>query len=153
MTRERNPGSPAWLPSFRDGAVVRFMNQGGGSEEPDQAWEGFRIVVLQYASDPITFFEPSSAWRAPAWLQKPRGPDVSEDLRWFPIVTMLQLAADMVVGTAPRGFGHEYAPADYISAWLALAEPQGWTEPEIERLQQLFECSEVSAHGRCVLPD
>ena len=153
MTRDRHPGSPAWLPRFRDGAVVRFMNQGGGIEEADQAWEGFRIVVLQYASDPITFFEPSAAWRAPAWLKKPRGPDVSPDLRWFPIVTMLQLAADMVVGTAPRGFGHEYAPADYISAWLALTEPQGWTEAEIGRLRQLFECSEVSAHGRCVMPD
>jgi len=153
MTRDRDAGSPAWLPSFRDGAVVRFMNQGGGTKPPGQAWDGFRIVVLQYASDPITFFEPSSAWRAPAWLQTPRGPDVSPDLRWFPIVTMLQLAADMVVGTAPRGFGHEYAPTDYISAWLALMEPEGWTQSEIERLRQLFACSEVTAHGRCVLPD
>jgi uncharacterized membrane protein len=139
MTRDREPGSPAWLPRYRGGSVVRFMNQDGDSAETDAAWDGFRIVFLQYASDPITFFDPSIAWREPAWMQKPRGPDVSPDLRWFPVVTMLQLAADMVVGTAPRGFGHEYAPADYIDAWLALAEPEGWTPSEIERLRGVFE--------------
>lgn len=149
MTRDRDPGSPAWLPKFRDGAVVRFMNQNSGAGEYDQSWDGFRIIVLQYASDPITFFEPSSAWRVPDWLRTPRGPDVSPDLRWFPIVTMLQLAADMVVGTSPQGFGHEYAPAHYISAWLALMEPKGWTKSEIERLRRLFDCSEGSSHGRC----
>jgi uncharacterized membrane protein len=45
----------------------------------------------------------------------------------------------MVVGTAPRGFGHEFAPADYIEAWLALAEPKGWTPSEVARLRGLFE--------------
>ena len=139
MVRDRDPGSPAWLPRFRDGAVVRFMNQGGEREGGYAPWGDFRIVVLQYPSDPITFFEPSSAWRAPAWMKEPRGPDVTPDLRWFPIVTMLQLAADMVVGTAPRGFGHEYSPRDYISAWLALTAPTGWTTGEIDRLEKLFE--------------
>lgn len=49
-------------------------------------------------------------------MRGPRGPDVSPDLRWFPIVTMLQLAADMMLGTAPQGFGHEYGPVDYRHA-------------------------------------
>jgi uncharacterized membrane protein len=139
MTQDRDPGSPAWLPRFRDGAVVRFMNQNQGVERGYGPWSDFRIVVLQYASDPITFFEPSSAWRSPDWMRAPRGPDVSEDLRWFPVVTMLQLAADMGLGTSPRGFGHEYAATDYIDAWLALTEPEGWTEAELERLRQLLE--------------
>ncbi|MBP6723186.1 MAG: alpha/beta-hydrolase family protein [Halioglobus sp.] len=139
MTRDREPGSPAWLPRYRGGAVARFMNQTSGPVEGYAAWNDFRIVFLQYASDPITFFDPSIAWSEPAWMREPRGPDVSPDLRWFPVVTMLQLAADMVVGTAPRGFGHEYAPADYIEAWLALAEPEGWTPSELERLRGLFE--------------
>ena len=139
IVRDRDPGSPAWLPKFRDGAVVRFMNQGQAREGDYAPWGDFRIVVLQYASDPITFFEPSAAWRAPAWMKEPRGPDVTPDLRWFPVVTMLQLAADMVVGTAPRGFGHEYSPRDYISAWLALTAPPGWTSAEIEGLEKLFE--------------
>ena len=139
MTRDRAAGSPAWLPRFRDGSVVRFMNQTSGPLEGYGAWSDFRIVFLQYASDPITFFDPSIAWNEPDWMKPPRGPDVSPDLRWYPLVTMLQLTADMVVGTAPSGFGHEFAPADYIEAWLALAEPEGWTPGELERLRKVFE--------------
>jgi len=139
MTRDREPESPAWLPRYRGGSVVRFMNQNSGPLQGYGAWNDFRIVFLQYASDPITFFDPRIAWSEPDWMHEPRGPDVSPDLRWFPLVTMLQLAADMVVGTAPRGFGHEYAPADYIEAWFALAEPKGWTPSELERLRSLFE--------------
>ncbi len=139
MTRDREAGSPAWLPRYRDGSVVRFMNQTSGPQAGYGDWNDFRIVFLQYASDPITFFDPSIAWNEPDWMKQPRGPDVSPDLRWFPVVTMLQLAADMVVGTAPRGFGHEFAPSDYIEAWLALAEPGGWTPAELERLRTVFE--------------
>jgi uncharacterized membrane protein len=139
MTRDREAGSPAWLPRFRDGSVVRFMNQTSGPLEGYGAWSDFRIVFLQYASDPITFFDLSIAWEEPDWMKPPRGPDVSPDLRWYPLVTMLQLVADMVVGTAPSGFGHEFAPADYIEAWLALAEPEGWTPAELERLRKQFE--------------
>jgi len=94
---------------------------------------------LQYASDPITFFSPQTAWRAPDWMREPRGPDVSPGLRWFPIVTMLQLAADMMVGTAPKVVGHEYAATHYIDAWLALTEPAGWNGSELTRLRTLFE--------------
>jgi uncharacterized membrane protein len=139
MTQDRDPGSPAWLPRFRDGAVVRFMNQTQGPLEGYGAWGDFRIVFLQYASDPITFFDFDAAWREPAWMREPRGPDVSPDLRWFPVVTMLQLGADTMVGTAPRGFGHVFAPSDYIDAWLALTEPEGWSPEEIERLKRRFE--------------
>lgn len=139
MTRERDPGSPAWLPRYRNGSVVRFVNESTGAEQGYGPWGDFRIVVLQYASDPITFFEPGAAWRAPGWMDDPRGPGVSPDLRWFPIVTMLQLSADMVVGTAPPGFGHEYAHRDYLRAWLALTGAKGWTPAEIERLEREFD--------------
>jgi len=133
-TARRDAGSPAWLPRFRNGNVMRFMNH---HQAPPQggAWGSFRIIFLQYASDPIVFFSPQSAWRQPDWMLHPRGPDVSPELRWFPVVTMLQTAADMMVGTSPSGFGHEYAPADYLEAWRALSEPAGWTEAELARLR------------------
>jgi len=139
MTRDREPCSPAWLPKYRGGSVVRFMNQTSGLREGYAAWNDFRIVFLQYASDPITFFDFNIAWSEPDWMLTPRGPDVSPDLRWFQVVTMLQEGADQIVGKAARGFGHEYAHSDYIDAWLALAEPEGWTPSEIERLRELFE--------------
>jgi uncharacterized membrane protein len=139
VTAQRDPGSPAWLPQFRGGAVVRFANQDQRLDRGDARWGNFRIAFLQYASDPITFFSSGAAWREPQWMREPRGPDVSPDLRWFPVVTMLQLAADMVIGATPRGFGHEYAADDYIDAWYALTEPAGWTEAELARLREHFE--------------
>ena len=136
VTDQREPGSPAWLPRFRDDAVVRFMNQQGGFDLGRAPWGSFRIGFLQYASDPITFFSPGMLTQEPEWLQDPRGPDVSDDLRWYPVITMLQLAVDMLAGTsAPRGYGHEYAASHYIDAWYALTEPEGWTNEALDRLR------------------
>src|SRR5262252_6499568 len=60
LTDHRNAGSPAWLPRFRDGSFVRFMNQHGEFADrasgASAAWGSMRIVYLQYASDPVTFF-------------------------------------------------------------------------------------------------
>jgi uncharacterized membrane protein len=134
-TARRDPGTPPWRPEFRKGAVVRFMNQGGVTGAKGNPWGKFRILFLQYPSDPITFFSPAAAWRAPDWMDEPRGKDVSPSLRWFPVVTMLQLAIDMAVGTAPEGFGHTIAASDYIEAWLALTEPPGWDEAALARLR------------------
>jgi uncharacterized membrane protein len=138
LTARREPGSPARLPRFRGGSVVRFMNQ-EGSLEPHATWGPLRMLYLQYASDPLTFFSLRSLYREPEWMREPRGPDVSPQLRWFPIVTMVQLAADMpVAGAAPPGYGHNFAPEHYIDAWLALTEPKGWTEADTRRLKSLY---------------
>lgn len=138
VTRERDPGSPAWLPTFRGGAVVRFMNQYRGLDAPESAWGDFRISYLQYGSDPITFFDPRILYREPDWMREPRAPDVSPDLRWYPVVTMLQLLGDLAVGRAPPGYGHTIAAEHYLDAWMALTEPEGWSEAEFERLRQRF---------------
>ncbi len=142
VTNSRTPDSPAWLPRFRDGSVVRFMNQHVGLEEQGEKWGAFRIAFLQYASDPVTFFSPQTLWREPQWMREPRGPDVSPDLTWYPIVTTLQLFADIAVGGAPPGYGHEFAAEHYIDAWRALTEPEGWPDAEIERLKARFAAEE-----------
>lgn len=136
VTAERDPGSPAWLPVFGGGAVVRFGNHFGGYDKGDVPWGSFRLAYLQHGSDPIVFFEPQALYRRPAWMIAPRARDVSPDLHWYPIVTMFQLAADMHAGAAPMGFGHSYAPADYVRAWLALTEPRGWTKEDLQRLRE-----------------
>ncbi len=51
-------------------------------------------------SDPITFFSPSSLWHKPDWMKPPVGPDVSPELRWYPVVTFLQLGLDMAIALA-----------------------------------------------------
>jgi uncharacterized membrane protein len=136
ITANRNQGSPAWLPEFRNSRFVRFMNQNGPTVPPDTPWGPMRVVYLQYASDAITFFAYRDAYRAPAWMNAPRGPDVSPELRWYPVVTMLQLALDMAVATeAQMGFGHVYAPEHYVDAWVAVTDVHDWSADALAQLK------------------
>jgi len=139
LTDARNPGSTAWLPEFRDGSFARFMNQNGGTVPKDAPWGPLRIVYLQYASDPVVFFDYRDLYRPPAWLNYPRGPDVSSALRWSPIVFVLQLAIDTAVANgAPIGYGHVYAPQHYIDAWLQVTGLDDWSTQDITRLKDHF---------------
>lgn len=138
ITVHRNPGSPQWLPTYRDGRIVRFTAQQNAldSEKP---WSPIRNVYIQYASDPMVFFSPSLLYRKPDWLIGERGPDVSPHLRWYPIVTFLQIAFDLPLATSiPIGFGHNYSPHHYIDGWIAVTSPQGWDDPTITRLKDMF---------------
>jgi len=136
FTEHRNAGSPAWLPEFRDGSLVRFMNQDGGTVPDEAPWGPLRIVYLQYASDAITFFDYRTLWRRPDWMDAPRGPDVAPELRWYPLVSLLQLALDMAVaGGTPIGYGHVFAPEHYVDAWVAVTDPPGWSEHDLVQLR------------------
>ena len=138
-TAERDPGSPAWLPRFRDGSVIRFANQYGGADVASAPWGPIRFVYLQHASDPIVFFEPDAGYREPAWMIPPLGPDVSPSLHWFPVVTLLQLGLDMALATtAPMGYGHVYAPEDHIDPWIQVTQPPAWAPAEVARLKEFF---------------
>lgn len=137
-TQGRTPGSPAWLPRFRDSSIIRFTNQENALDIPRASWGPIRIVFLQYASDPITFFDPAILYRRPEWLDEPRGPDVSRRFRWFPVVTMLQLAVDMIASpSSPMGYGHVYAPEHYIDAWVHVTDVK-WSAEEVARLKAFF---------------
>lgn len=137
ITASRRPESPEWLPQFRDGSVARFLNQHGEPESVRGGWGRFRIVYLQYASDPVTFFSVRSFFRQPNWLQRPRGHDVSPKLQWYPVVTAVQLAADIAAGmeAAPPGFGHNFAQEHFLDGWVALSGPPGWTLEDSRRLK------------------
>lgn len=136
ITANRNEGSPAWLPQFRDGRFVRFMNQDGSTVSADAPWGPMRVVYLQYASDAIVLFAYRYAYQRPAWMQEPRGPDVSPELRWYPIVTMLQLAVDMpAANSTPMGYGHVYAPEHYVDAWIAVTDVRNWSPEAIAKLK------------------
>jgi uncharacterized membrane protein len=139
FTRNRDPESPVWRPRFGDGSLVRFTNQESALEIPGATWGPVRLVYLQYASDPITFFSPDLFFREPQWLSGERGPDVSPELSWFPVVTALQVVFDMAGASAlGPGLGHLYAAEDYIDAWMAVTDPRGWAPPEVARLKARF---------------
>lgn len=135
-TRNREPGSPVWLPRFRDSSIVRFTNQQNQLNKPGDRWGPMRIVYLQYGSDPITFFEPSSFYREPEWMRGRRAPDVSPSFVWIPGVTFTQLGVDMITGMGtPPGTGHVFAAEHYMDAWVAVTEPTGWTEEGLASLR------------------
>jgi len=135
-TRNRNPGTPEWLPTYGDGAILRFTNQQNHLDDAPAPWGPMRLVFLQYASDPITFFTSDALWRKPDWMKAPVGPDVSPELRWYPVVTLLQLGLDMAIALAvPIGHGHYYAPQHYVDGWVAVTQPEGWSPDDVERLK------------------
>jgi uncharacterized membrane protein len=112
------------------------MNQNGATVPADTPWGPMRIVYLQYASDPITLFSHRDAYHAPAWMTPPRGPDVSPNLQWYPIVTMLQIGLDMAVATStPIGYGHVFAPEHYVDAWVAVTDVRNWSPDALARLK------------------
>jgi uncharacterized membrane protein len=136
VTRARNAGSPPWLPQYRDGSAIRFSSQTNNLQNATAPWGDFRIIYLQYASDAITFFDPNALWRKPAWLADPRGPDVSPDFTWLPVVTFLQLTVDVMTAVVPPfGHGHNYRFDHYLDGWVALTDPPGWTPERIEALK------------------
>lgn len=139
LAREnRNPGSPAWRPLAGNGSLVRTMNQFGGLEGDFAPWGPIRMVFLNYGSDAIVVFNPASAWQPPDWMARPRAPDVAPELRWFPLVTTVQLGLDMTISLNVPGFGHSYVARDYIDAWAATLDPEGWTDARAEALKAIF---------------
>lgn len=138
ITNHRNEGSPQWLPEFRDGSYARFTNQNNALKLPNSHWGPMRIVYLQYASDPIIFFDPKDFYREPDWMKTPRGPDVSPQLKWYPVVSMLQIGIDLMLATTtPIGHGHVYAPQHYIDAWVEVTDVK-WSQADIDRLKEHF---------------
>lgn len=137
-TTNRDAGSPEWLPIYDDGRHLRYIADQGDLDRPDAPWAQSRVVYLQHASDPITWWSPNLILNQPDWLEEARGRDVVGATRWIPFVTFLQVSADMAVSTGvPDGHGHNYLSA-IPYAWQAILEPAGWTDADTERLQPLL---------------
>lgn len=137
LTRERESASPAWQPVFAGGRSVRFLNRQPNPLRGD--WPAPRIVYLQHPSDPVTFWGVDALWRPPEWMDEPRGFDVPDALRWFPIVSGLQAVGDLLDQLdVPPGFGHVYA-TEYVRGWVSVAPPPGWDEADTVRLERLLD--------------
>ena len=138
LTINRDAGSPQWLPIYDDGDHVRFVARPDDLNRPDQRWDRPRVVYLQHASDPIAWWRPDLLFHRPDWLTEPRGYDVLPRVRWIPVVTFLQVSADMAVAVdVPAGHGHHYGP-DAADGWAAVLHPPGWTADKTARLRPLL---------------
>lgn len=137
----RDAGSPASLPVYAGGGTVRFLDEHGGLEQTPGPWGPTRVAYLQHASDPVTHFSADLAFDRPAWLSDgERGPDVSERMGWFPVLTMWQVLADMPsAGEVPDGYGHMYSFEANLRAWVAVTDPPSWTDERGRRILDALE--------------
>lgn len=138
VREHREQGSTEWQPKFGNGSLARVITQTGKPLPGQAPWGPVRMVFLHYPSDPIVAFTFDSAFRRPDWFDAPRGPDVSPALRWFPIVTMFQLALDMAVSLQVEGFGHYYIGQDYIDAWAMVLDPPDWNTARADKLREIY---------------
>jgi len=141
LTSTRDPGSPQWLPIYDDGHNVRFIARPSDVQRPDAQWGRPRVVYLQHASDPIAWWNPDLLFSEPDWLREKRGYDVLPQTHWIPVVTFLQVTADMAVAVdVPSGHGHHYVE-DVADGWAAVLTPPGWTPDKTEKLRPLLHAS------------
>jgi uncharacterized membrane protein len=142
LTGSRDRGSPEWLPIYDDGHNVRFVARPDNLDRPQAAWRHPRVVYLQHASDPIAWWNPDLLFRRPDWLREKRGYDVLSETEWIPVVTFLQVSADMAVATdVPAGHGHVYV-ADVANGWAAVLQPPGWSPAKTAKLRPLLHASD-----------
>jgi uncharacterized membrane protein len=142
VTRNRDAGSPMWLPIYDDGANIRFAARADNLDRPADSWGYPRVVYLQHASDPIAWWNTDLLFSRPDWLRETRGYDVNPQMEWIPIVTFLQVSADMAVAVdVPDGHGHRYVK-DVANGWAAVLQPPGWTPELTDKLRPLLTAPE-----------
>ncbi len=135
----RDPGSPEVRPVYADGLVVRFADNSSGVPPEGEPWLSPRILYVQHASDPVVWWSPDLLFERPDWLSEAPGPDRLPDMRWFPIVTFWQVAADLTnAAGVPDGHGHNYGTL-VLDGWVSIAAPEGWTAEDTEKVRAVME--------------
>ncbi len=138
ITAHRDAGSPEWQPTYQGGSSIRFASTSDDIRRDQSQWNQTRILYLQHASDPITWFSLDLVLHKPDWLREPRGTGVSPDVKWYPFVTFVQLGIDQFFGGAmPLGHGHNYGDS-MVAAWEALTNPTDWSGAKSDKLQHLI---------------
>lgn len=138
LTVRRDPGTPEVRPRYDNGRTVRFSEAADAAEIADDTaapWEGTRVLFLQHPSDPIVWWSTDLLFSEPDWLVEPPGTDRTASMRWYPIITFWQVAADITnASSVPNGHGHNYGES-VLDGWAAVAPPDGWTPEDTERIR------------------
>lgn len=135
----RDPGTPEVRPVYADGLVVRFADNSSGIPPESEPWLSPRVLYVQHASDPVVWWSPDLLFERPDWLAEAPGPDRLPDMRWFPIVTFWQVAADLTnAAGVPDGHGHNYGTL-VLDGWVSVAAPEGWTAEDTEKVRAVMD--------------
>ncbi|MHA7304147.1 alpha/beta-hydrolase family protein [Arthrobacter sp. TMN-49] len=143
LQSQRDAGSPLWQPTFDGGRHVRWLSNSGDFARLPGPWESARIAYLQHGTDAVTWLTPRLIWEQPQWLGGSaqaggRAPDVSDSMRWIPLLTYLQVAFDMFMGeSVPHSHGHNFGDVA-VEAWQSVL-PGGLDAGAVGRVQSLME--------------
>jgi uncharacterized membrane protein len=141
LVTNREAGSNEVLPTYGNGDTVRFATRPEDLDPLDASAAPPRVIYLQNASDPVTWWSPRLAFTRPDWLAEPRGYDVSPAMRWYPVLTFLQVTADLALAQHTRTTHGHYFHGATVAAWAALLMPAGWTPARSRALTQLLDRS------------
>ncbi|RDI66246.1 alpha/beta hydrolase [Nocardia pseudobrasiliensis] len=143
----RDPGTREVEPIYADGLVVRFASTATDLGKPSSDWRRPRIAYLQHASDPIVWWSPNLIFSQPDWLSEQRGSDVSTQMRWWPLVTFWQVAADLTNAQGVSdGHGHNYGTL-VLDGWCAVLPPPDLTPEKVEAIRTQIELSLAYEHA------
>ena len=145
ITVRRDPGTPEIEPRYDNGRTVRFSQSTDSADirrDTESPWEGTRVLFLQHPSDPIVWWSEDLLFNRPDWLKEPPGRDRTASMRWYPMITFWQVAADMTnASSVPGGHGHNYG--DFVlDGWAAVAPPDGWKPDDTERIRTALDKTE-----------
>ncbi|MBA0047962.1 alpha/beta-hydrolase family protein [Mycobacteroides sp. LB1] len=139
LVTRRWPGTLEARPVFDSGNTVRFAIGPDIDALAQQEWRTPRVLFVQHPSDPVTWWSPDLLFTEPDWLKEAPVGDRPSAMRWYPIVTFWQVAADLAnaVGV-PDGHGHNYGVSS-VNGWAAIAAPSGWTPQDTERIRKALD--------------
>lgn len=133
--RGRDAGSPVWQPLYERGETVRYIDDAGDLTSVTGIWEEPKAVYIQHPSDPVSWWAPDLLFERPDWLIEEPGPDRTDDMHWFPMLTFFQVSADLAVANGvPDGHGHKFGLIS-VDAWAEVAPPEGWTADDTAALR------------------
>ena len=126
LTAELSPGSTVVNPVVDQGRHIRFVSR-PSELTADQyghqfgPWLAPRVAYLQHDTDPVAWWSPDLLFQEPAWLRDSGRGNPMAQMNWMPLVTFMQVTADMAVSNdVPGGFGHRYKGGDLVPAWAAV---------------------------------
>jgi len=139
FVEDRDAGSPEVEPVYSEGRTIRFSGRPRNGIPPaGSPWRGTRVLYMQHASDPITWWSPGLLLNEPDWLAEPRGRDVLDEMVWIPFVTFWQVSADLALSfSTPPGHGHVYT-GEHVDGWAAVLRPPEWSESKAAQLRQII---------------
>lgn len=134
------PGGPSLRDALRHSPHVVHLDRWQQLTGRERA----HLWFLDHDADPVTKWDRRLAYRRPAWLRRPRGRNVPDDMAWLPGITWWQVLFDLTFAAQQQSgvfhsVGHDYR-ADLGPVLAAVLEAQA----DVDAVNRLLAIREVA---------